>query len=196
MMYEKNRQEANLIIMKNQLGVEQEPQLFCGDDDPLQPLSLGRLASNDSSSKDSYYRSVCQVLLDSDDILLPPFFQSVDKFLSFSSTGWSVNKNNDDDAGDTTTAEYVVPQCPAAHPVPRPTWNDDTSKDRRVPSFVPPKQVLVPSMSLDMRCRYESIGTIDVDLAAFEQDLKAMEEVSFVRWSALISYPSAGLTRF
>ena len=136
------------------------------------------MANKDFTSKDSFLSSVCQLLLDSDDMLLPPFFKSVDKFFSFSSTGRGVNNNNEDDAGDSTPAENVLPQCPSAPPVPRPTLNDGTSNDRPVPC-IPPKQALVQSLSLDMRCRYESIGTIDVDLGVFEEDLKAMEEVSF-----------------
>ena len=155
MVYVNPQQEANLDFMENLLGLQQQQQ-FCGDDDPLQPLPLG-MASKDLSSTDSYYSNVCKALLDSAEGTLP-LFKSVDTFFSFAFNSRSRFNNNCD---STTPDKNVLEQCPAS----RPTVNDDTSNDRAEPC--------VPPMSLF----YESIGTFDVDLEVFKQELKAMEEV-------------------
>ena len=167
MVYVNPQQEANLDFMENLLGLQQQQQ-FCGDDDPLQPLPLGGMASKDLSSTDSYYSNVCKALLDSAEDTLP-LFKSVDSFFSFAFNSRSRFNNNCDST--TPPDENVLEQCPAS----RSTVNDNTSTNRAEPCVLPIP--LAQSFSLDMRCRYESIGTIDVDLEVFEQDLKAMEEV-------------------
>ena len=76
MVYEKNRQEANVLFMKNQLEV-------VGDDDPFQPLPL-EMVIKYWTSKDSLF-SVSKPLLDSEEMELPPFKRG-DSIFSLSST--------------------------------------------------------------------------------------------------------------
>jgi hypothetical protein len=135
-----------------------------GDDDPLQPLPLG-MTSQDWASKDSFY-SVCETLLASaEDMRLPPF-KSVDSIFSFS---------NDEKSND------------------RPPPCDGVVPNAFLPSFY---RTPAAKDDLDLMCRFQITDSIgfDVDVDLFEQDLKGMEEVSFVGWSAFC--PSIGLTRF
>lgn len=166
MVYEKSRQEANLLFMKNRLELELE---LGGDDDPLQPLPLG-MASKDWSSKDSFY-SLCETLLDSEEVRLPPF-KSVDSIFSFPSSRGGFNDKDEKNVDRLPPCNGVVPTA-------------------FLPSFSPKLAALD---DLDKMCRFQNTESIDfdVDFDRFEPDLKGMEEVSFVGWSAFCHIRRSG----